>query len=276
MSVEVMTTRLEEADLDALGAAVRALEGESFATRLANLLGAPVQSAGRVLPSSARKLVAAATEKALYAGLRVALTTIDNKAPPRAQIGLHKGLASLSGAAGGAFGLAATLLELPISTTIILRSIAQIGMTEGEDLSEPKAALACVEVFALGAHRPSGAAIEYFVVRDALAKSVSDAARFLLQQKISNESAPILVRLTAQIAARFGLAVSEKVAAQAIPVLGAIGGAAVNYAFADHFQSVARGHFTVRRLERNYGADAVRFEYGRLRQHFAQTGRLDA
>ena len=276
MSVEVMTTRLEEADLDALGAAVRALEGESFATRLANLLGAPVQSAGRVLPSSARKLVAAATEKALYAGLRVALTTIDNKAPARAQIGLHKGLASLSGAAGGAFGLAATLLELPISTAIILRSIAQIGMTEGEDLSEPKAALACVEVFALGAHRPSGAAVEYFAVRDALAKSVSDAARFLLQQKISNESAPILVRLTAQIAARFGLAVSEKVAAQAIPVLGAIGGAAVNYAFADHFQSVARGHFTVRRLERNYSADAVRFEYGRLRQHFAQTGRLDA
>ncbi|HYC25369.1 MAG TPA: hypothetical protein VEC58_04945, partial [Roseiarcus sp.] len=65
MSVEVMTTQLAEADLDALGAAVRALEGESLATRLANLLGAPVQSVGRVLPSSARQLVAAATEKAL-------------------------------------------------------------------------------------------------------------------------------------------------------------------------------------------------------------------
>lgn len=47
----------------------------------------------------------------------------------------------------------------------------------------------------------------------------------------------------------------HKVAAQALPVVGALGGAAVNYAFIEHFQDVARGHFTVRRLERLYGKD---------------------
>ncbi|HXW20445.1 MAG TPA: EcsC family protein [Roseiarcus sp.] len=275
MTVEVMTTRLERPDLEALGAAVRVLEGESFASRLANLLGQQVQLAGRAVPSSARKIISAASEKALYAGLRAAIRTIDAKATPRAQIGLHKALATLSGAAGGAFGLAATLVELPISTAIILRSIAQIALAEGEDLSEPNATLACVEVFALAPGGPTGAAFEYFAVRDALAKSVSDAARFLLQQGFSNQSAPILVRLMAQIAARFGVVVSEKLAAQAVPVVGAMGGAAVNYAFADHFQGVARGHFTVRRLERRYGADAVRFEYDRLRRQLEQTGRLD-
>jgi hypothetical protein len=40
--------------------------------------------------------------------------------------------------------------------------------------------------------------------------------------------------------------------------------AAVNYAFIDHFQEVARAHFIVRRLERRYGKDTVRAAYDRL------------
>ena len=72
------------------------------------------------------------------------------------------------------------------------------------------------------------------------------------------------VRLIAQIASRFGVVVTQKLAAQAVPVIGAIGGATVNYAFIDHFQEIARAHFTVRRLERRYGKDAVRMAYDRL------------
>jgi hypothetical protein len=68
------------------------------------------------------------------------------------------------------------------------------------------------------------------------------------------------------IAARFGLVVTQKVAAQALPVVGALGGAAVNYAFIDHFQGVARGHFTVRRLERLYGKEKIRSEYEQIAQ----------
>jgi hypothetical protein len=58
--------------------------------------------------------------------------------------------------------------------------------------------------------------------------------------------------------------VTQKLAAQALPVVGALGGAAVNYAFIEHFQDVARGHFTVRRLERVYGKDLIKAEYERL------------
>ena len=72
-----------------------------------------------------------------------------------------------------------------------------------------------------------------------------------------------------QIAARFGVIVSEKVAAQAAPMLGAIGGAAVNAAFAEHFQTLARGHFIVRRLERLHGPNLVAFEYQRLKRETA-------
>ena len=76
----------------------------------------------------------------------------------------------------------------------------------------------------------------------------------------------MLVRLITQVAGRFGLVVTQKAAAQTIPVIGALGGAAVNYAFIDHFQSVARGHFTVRRFERKYGKDIVFAAYEQLRQ----------
>ena len=77
---------------------------------------------------------------------------------------------------------------------------------------------------------------------------MTEAARYVTERSLIEESAPALVRFLAQIAARFGLVVSQKVAAQAVPVLGALGGAAANAAFMDHFQSIARAHFTVRRL----------------------------
>src|SRR5664279_858350 len=107
---------------------------------------------------------------------------------------------------------------------------------------------------------------DYFVVRGILAKSVTEAARFIAERGIVEEGSPVLVRLITQLASRFGFVVSQKVAAQTIPVIGALGGAAINYAFIDHFQSVARGHFTVRRLERKYGKDLVFNVYERLRQ----------
>jgi len=55
--------------------------------------------------------------------------------------------------------------------------------------------------------------------------------------------------------------VSEQVAAKSIPAIGAVLGAMVNTVFIDHFQQVAHGHFTVRRLERLYGEAAVHAAY---------------
>ena len=172
----------------------------------------------------------------------------------------------MSGAAGGIFGMASLPVELPVSTIIILRSIADIARHEGEDIADPAVALACLEVFALGAHDRDDKYTDsgYFAVRSMLAKAVSEAGRFVSQGVAVDAGAPILVRLISQIGTRFGIVVSEKLAAQAVPILGAAGGAAVNYAFAEHFQSLASGHFTVRRLERIYGQEVVKSEYARL------------
>ena len=186
--------------------------------------------------------------------------------PKAASSVLHKALAATSGAVGGSFGLAALPIELPISTTIMLRSIGDVARSEGENLTDPETALNCLQVFALGGLKGGADAANsgYFAVRGLLAKSVAEAARYVVDRGVLAEGAPVLVRLIAQIASRFGVVVTQKLAAQAVPLVGALGGAAVNYAFIDHFQEVARAHFVVRRLERRYGKDAVRAAYDRF------------
>ena len=261
MSLQEITGMSSE-DREALRKAVKSLEHPSLAARLTNIVGKPVELIGYALPSFASKTIASATSRDFEAALKVALRTLPRSSRPGSRL-LHRALATASGAAGGTFGLAALPVELPVSTVIMLRSIADIAQSEGEDLSDPETALSCVEVFALGGRAGSADASEsgYFAVRGMLAKTVTEAARFVAERGVIKEGAPILLKFVTQVAARFGLVVTQKVAAQALPVGGALGGAAVNYAFVDHFQAVARGHFTVRRLERLYGKEKIRSEY---------------
>ncbi|MBV9861912.1 MAG: EcsC family protein [Alphaproteobacteria bacterium] len=255
-----------EADLAALADAIRRLERPSFAARLSALAGTPLALIGRALPAAASNAVSRAAGLALGRALEIALFSLRGRRLVTGRA-LHSALASASGAIGGAFGLPALAIELPVSTAIMLRAIAAIAQAEGEDLEDPRTGLACLEVFALGGSGPQGGPEEtgYFAVRGLLLRAVSEAADVLVGKGAVRESAPILLRMVSQIATRFGIVVSEKAAAQAVPVLGALGGAAINLAFIEHFQEVARGHFTVRRLERTHGADAVRAEYDRLK-----------
>jgi hypothetical protein len=254
-------------DLAALARAVQSLEHPRFAARLTSMVGKPIELIGNILPAPARLAIATATSKALQAALKVALRTMQGTPHAESRL-LHKAFAAASGAAGGAFGLASLPIELPISTIIMLRSIAEIARSEGEDPSDPESALSCVQVFALGGRASSTDASEsgYFAVRGLLAKSVTEAARFIAERGFIEEGAPALVRFITQVASRFGVVLSQKFAAQALPVIGALGGASVNYVFIEHFQEIAQGHFTLRRLERAYGKDIVRAEYERLAQ----------
>ena len=97
-----------------------------------------------------------------------------------------------------------------------------------------------------------------------MAKAVSEAATHLAKKGLMQKGAPALVRLVTQVAARFSIVVSEQAAVQAVPLVGAFGGAAINTLFMDHFQDMGRGHFVVRRLERKYGQDEVRRVYESL------------
>jgi len=252
-------------DLALLADYKRLLEQPSFVARATNLIGSPIEKAMEKLPANWQGKISEATRAALTKSLQVATNSMDagNHGPsPR----LHKLAAAASGALGGAFGLPALVVELPVSTTIMLRSIADIARASGEDLSRADSRVECLNVFALGgvATGDDGAESGYFAVRAALARAVSEAAAFIAERGIVMEGAPALARLIAVLAARFQVQVSQKAAAQAIPILGAAGGAALNVAFTDHFQDIATAHFGVRRLERQYGATVVRAAYERI------------
>jgi len=259
-----------DSDREALAAAVRRLESPSLAGRLAALAGKPVGLVQWALPATASTAVAKLAKHALERALDVALFSLQNRRFTGGRK-LHSGLACTSGAIGGAFGLAALAVELPVSTTIMLRAIAAIAQEEGEDLTDPRTGLACLEVFALGGPTAdeTGMEADYFAVRAILARGLVEIAELGIDKGAAREGAPVFVRFLTQIAARFGIVVSQKMAAQAVAVVGAVGGAGVNLAFVEHFQDVARGHFTVRRLERAHGADTVRNEYERLKAELA-------
>jgi hypothetical protein len=247
-------------DLDDLRYARTLLEHPSLTARLTSQLGTPIEKGLALLPADWSGALSTATRVALTRALDVAVATMDDRRPGPAANRLHKLTLAATGAVGGAFGLSALAIELPVSTALMLRSIADVGRSEGEQIRSIESRLACIEVFALGGRLQSddGAEVGYFAIRTALARAMAEAAQFIAERGVVREGAPALVKLVAQIAARFELVVSEKAAAQALPLIGAAGGAIINLLFIDHFQRMARGHFIVRRLERAWGREAVR------------------
>jgi hypothetical protein len=253
-------------DLKDLRYAKSLLENPGLAAKISNLLGTPIEKGFELIPDKWHGAVQKVTKDALEKVLDFAVRTIGYKSKLGSSDLTHKLFVTATGAGGGAFGLPALAIELPVSTTIMLRSIADIARSEGEDIKEVKTKLACLEVFALGGQTGRDDATEtgYFAVRTALAKTVSEAAEYIAKKGMVKKGGPVLVKFINAVAARFGLVVSEKVVAQAVPLLGAAGGAVINAIFIDHFQDIARGHFIVRRLERKYGEEFVRQEFEKL------------
>lgn len=261
---------MDAVDLRCLDGAVRALERPGWTMRLVNLIGMPIEAATRLLPARAGALVTRATHTAVRKALVTAISTMGTSHPRPASRWLHRVAVAGSGGVGGFFGFAGLAVELPISTVIMLRAIADIARSEGEDLGSVEGQLACVQVFALGGPSPVDDASEtaYYAVRIALARALSEAAEHIAARGLAGEGAPAIIRLISRIAARFDLVVSEKLAAQAVPVVGAASGAAINLLFVNTFQKTAGGHFTVRRLERTYGPEVVRNAYEAIARQY--------
>ena len=264
---------LDRADLQR---AVALLEAPTLTARMASLVGTPLEFAVRALPDSVSDRIHGAVEAALHRSAQVALWSMDNRPGRGASPRWHKLAAATTGAVGGAFGFTALFLELPVSTTIMMRAVADVARSEGFDLSDPSARQDCLEVFALGGKsgRDDASETGYYLARGFTADvmrhlSAELAGRRLAGQGLtggigSKETGKWLAKLVEKVASRFGVVVTEKFAAQAVPIVGAATGAALNTMFTDYYQDVARGHFIVRRLERRYGEAAVREAYDRI------------
>ncbi|AYQ39568.1 peptidase [Burkholderia aenigmatica] len=262
-------TTLSQDDRDALWRAKQVLESPSLTMKLTGMLGAPVEKMIARLPDFATGKINDATQLALRKCLNIALRTLGKPPAPDAEPDkpsnlLHKLAVATTGAAGGAFGFLALPVELPVTTTLIFRSVCDIARSEGEDLSSVDTQLQCLAVLGMGGNpdkQEEDADLGYFVLRGALAQAISKASSDITTKGIAAHSSAAVFKLVQTVASRFSVQVTEQMAAKSIPAIGAVLGATVNTLFIDHFQQMAHGHFTVRRLERKYGSVAVKAAY---------------
>ena len=262
----ISASPLSPEDLATLRRAKEALESPSLTMKLASVVGSPIEKLMARMPNIAQEKIDDATQAALKKCLQLALRTLTKSSvdgvllPPEKPHNLmHKLAVATTGAAGGAFGMFALPVELPVTTTLMFRSICDIARSEGEDIHLIDTQLQCMMVLGMGGPSSSddNADIGYFIVRGTLAQSVSKATSEIAAKGLSGHGSTALLKFLQTVASRFSVQVSEQVAAKSIPAIGAVLGAMVNTVFIDHFQQMAHGHFTVRRLERQYGLLAV-------------------
>jgi hypothetical protein len=270
--------QLTPEELAFLAEAAEYLETPSFLTRIAALVGKPVEAAVASLPRRAQELIGDAASASLRRGLRWALWTIPETQPAVAAAGKgpleflrkhrHTALTAVTGASGGFFGLGGMALEVPATTVLMLRSIGSIAAESGAALRDPATRLQCLEVLSFGSQSTESMDSAYLSTRLSLAMAVRQAGTFVAQHSaqevadaLAKGAAPALVRLIDAIARRFQIVVTQKVAAQAVPLTGAALGALINAAFTDHFNRVARFHFGILSLERRYGREMVDAAY---------------
>ncbi|GHD99415.1 hypothetical protein U879_08850 [Defluviimonas sp. 20V17] len=195
-----------------------------------NLLGSQVEKRVEALPDAVKDRIETVVEGALRRVYGLAGRTLGQGAGT-AEPG-HRSAAVLTGAIGGFGGLPSALAELPVTVTLIFRAIQKIAASYGYDPADPSVRLECLQVFGAGSplHRDDGVNTSFLGARVAI-------------------TGPALNRVLATVAPRVSVVLSEKLAAQAVPLLGAVAGAGINYAFLRYYQEMAHVRFGLRRLE---------------------------
>ena len=218
-------------DVDAeLAALVARYKGASgLVIELLNMIGAQADGLIDKLPQGARDGLEAATEQALKQAMRAA---DGSRAVVAQQSGwLQTAVATALGAAGGAGGVGSALAELPVTTTVLLRAIQDVAEEQGFDPRAENVKFDCIQVFAAAGPM-----------------SEDDSADLAFLSTRMALSSGGLQKLAAWVAPRLAVVLGQKIAAQAVPVIGAATGAATNYAYLNYYREMAHVHFGLRRL----------------------------
>src|SRR5690606_15403410 len=256
------------------------MENVGWAIKGVNLVGNTLEKGTKVIPERALNVLQKSTEKILLGLLKANLLTISkNKKFKEPSNKTYKALVMSSGALSGfvgsttGIGTALFLSEMTVTTKFILRSILDIARSEGEDIYSLEGQMQCLEVFALGglSKDDDGMDTSYYVTRAALTTTLKNATAVSIKTAINvaAKSASVagsnsITIFITQIAARLSVLINEKFMAQAVPVVGAFGGGTINFVFINHFQKMAKAHFTLRRLELKYGQESVQNVYNSI------------
>jgi EcsC family protein len=273
---------LSAEDLCFLDKAAIYLEEPSFVMQVANLVGKPAEWMLSKLPSKAQAIVGDLTQKALRAALYLGVRSLSDHRLLAGGPRTHTALTAITGAAGGFFGWRVARFEIPFTTTVMMRSIAQIAKRNGSDLADPETLIQCLSVFGYGAPKRDAKDSAFLHARAAMAREMESAAAFIagrsaewIEAALNSGSAPALMNVLNKIAARFQVEVTEKFAAEAIPIVGAIGGGSINSLFTHHFNRVAKYEFGIARLERQSGRDVVEAAYLKAVEKVKRRGSSD-
>ncbi|MEQ1879216.1 MAG: EcsC family protein [Bdellovibrionia bacterium] len=267
---------LSETEMAFLSDAKVFLENESLTMRIANTVGKPMVWAQEMLPDRISKSVQKVVDKSLKGALEVALKTVEKSqnqnwddaihGSNKSRI-LHSTMTGLAGGLGGFFGEVGLVFELPITTALMMRNIANIASEFGFCKSNPATPLECLYVFTLGSKKSKSdddLDSAYFSTRYALSTAMKQGAEFLAKNSarvvldnINAGTAPTILNFINKVATYFEVVVTEKMLAEALPVVGSVGGAAVNIAFTEHFGRAAKYHFGMLGLEQKYGRNLV-------------------
>ncbi|MFK7828114.1 MAG: EcsC family protein [Oligoflexales bacterium] len=270
---------LDQVEMDFIEEAFAFLENDSLVLKLSRLVGKPIEAAQQALPQKVQKLVSTTVQDSLLFSLKTMLKTVPQdsknsenfiKASKKTK-SLHTLLAGVSGGVGGFFGVIALPVELPTSTCIMLRSITKIARECGEDFIEPETLLECIAIFSYGDQKMFDQESEfnsmYFAQRLAYSKLLNDAAKYIASHSTTGlllskkDLAPVMITFISKIASIFKISISKKIVAESIPIIGSIGGSAINTLFSEYYSSVARFHFGIRALERKYGKSRIKTIY---------------
>ncbi len=233
-----MITGLVQADpafaIQAL--AERHQSADGIGIQLLHALNKQGESLARNLPDGLSDHLDGAVRRSLEMAVRIAADS--RGMVPDQSDWLNSAVTTTLGAVGGAAGFPGVLAELPVTTTILMRAIQGVAAEYGFDPASPEVQKQCLAVFACaGPLRHDGEVEMAFL-----------AARTVL----TGASAHGLIL---RVAPRFSAALSQKLAAQTVPVLGAVMGAAVNYAYTTYYTEMARIQFGLLRLAEDSGRE---------------------
>jgi hypothetical protein len=241
---------LSDAERDSLAeAADILLDSRGIVIRVSEWLADRLHGVGRRFADVGPHLIGedwqaryqALVEAALRNAYRVGTFGLDATGRQRPWRRSSKLIAAATGGVSGFAGAPGIAADLPVTTCLMMRSIAEVARAHGEDLASVDTRQACIEVFAFGGPEIGDEDI--------------DVAYWTIRGSMSHASISLVIR---QVAARFGVTLSQKYVTQAVPLIGAAAGSTLNYVFMDYYQRMARVHFTLRALERHHDPDAVR------------------
>ncbi|MFK7832194.1 MAG: EcsC family protein [Winogradskyella sp.] len=275
--MNLIKTSITPEDLEALKKAKFTMHNLGWAIRNVNKIGNTVETGTKYVPEKVLLKIQSITQTVLLNIIKANLLTIQkNKTFKKPSKNTYKSIVTSTGALSGffgsttGFGTAIFASEVTLTTKFLMRTIMDIARSEGEDIYILEGQMACLEVFAFGggSENDDGMETSYYSTRiglnSALNQMSATGIKMSLDSLVKGASAlgtTAVGNFISTIATRLSLLISEKFLAQAVPVVGAIGGGSLNYVFVDHFQNMATAHFTMRRLERKYGSSQIKLAY---------------